>query len=122
MEAPTWRIFETASAGDRLILGLERFSRRRRRLRLETRVEERILTREFHEREIVEIATYRGQLEEVATCLAQGTFGSSVDVRALREGVRVELVHRRLGSGGVEAEITGERDFRPDETAEAAGY
>jgi hypothetical protein len=117
-----WRIFDTSSLGDSVIVGLERVAEERHHLHHETHVEERILSREFHEREIVAIATYRGLLGEVADCLAQGTYGSTVEVRALRDGVVVRLVRRRLGEDTVEAEITGERQFAADAIAESAAY
>jgi hypothetical protein len=122
MGTPTWRIFEAASAGDSLIVGLERVSERRIRPRRETRVEERILSREFHEREIVAIATYRGLLGEVADHLARGTFGSVVEVDAVPGGVRARIVRRRLAADTVEAEIAGEKQFATDEIAASAEY
>jgi hypothetical protein len=123
--AERWQIFEEASTGDALIIGLERISERRRHVvQRNTHVEERVFSREFGGREIVAMADYRGTLEELARYLTDGTYGSFVAMDAMPDCVRVRLFRRLLNpaTDDVEVEIATEKEFPSEQIADSAAF
>jgi hypothetical protein len=117
-----WRVYRDEPAPGIVEVGLERVARRRRLLRSEAVVQERVFGRWFAARDLVASAGYRATLGQAVEHLRRGTFGSYVDVDTLVDGVRVRLVRRTIGPRHLEVDIARERRFGVEEVAESAAH
>ena len=117
-----WRVYEDEPAPGVVEIGLERVSERRRWLRRNDVVAERVFGRWFAIRDRVASGGYRATLGQAVEHLERGTFGSYVDVDTLTDGVRVRLVRRTIGRRHLEVDIARERLFDPDDVAESAAH
>jgi len=117
-----WRVYEDEPAPGIVEIGLERVGERRRWLRREDVVQERVVGRWFATRDRIESGSYRATLRQAVEHLARGTFGSYVDVDTLTDGVRVRRVRRTIGLRRLEVDIAGERVFGTEDVAESAAH
>jgi hypothetical protein len=117
-----WRVYRDEPVPGIVEVGLERVTQRRRWLRSEGVVDERVFGRLFAVRDLVASGGYRAMLGQAVEHLAGGTFGSYVDVDTLADGVRVRLVRRTIGPRHLEVAIARERRFGVDDVAESAAH
>ena len=117
-----WRVYEDEPVPGFLEVGLERVSERRRWLRREGLVQERLFGRWFATRDIVASGSYRATLGQAVEHLTRETFGSYVDVDTLTDCVRVRLVRRTIGPRHLEVDIARERLFDTEDVAESAAH
>jgi hypothetical protein len=117
-----WRVYRDEPAPGIAEVGLERMTARRRLLRREEVVEERVFGRFFGARDRIASGGYRATLRQALEHIERGTFASYVDVDTLTDGVRVRLVRRTIGRRHLEVDIARERIFDGDEVAEAAAH
>ena len=117
-----WRVYREEAAPGIAEVGLERVVSRRRLLRRDEVVDERVFGRFFGARDRVAIGSYRATLTQALEHMRLGTFGSYLDVDTLVDGVRVRIVCRTIGPRHPEVQIARERVFDVDEVAEAAAH
>jgi hypothetical protein len=115
-----WRVYQDEPAPGIVEVGLERLRERRRWLRREGVVAERVFARWFATRDRIASGGYRAMLGQAVEHLARGTFGSYVDVDALNDGVRIRLVRRTIGARHLEVEIVRERVFGTEDVVDSA--